>query len=366
MRTSTTTGLPKRLEAIRRRHAPDPRLAVWEIEASDEGAPRVRGWTTAEGAMGEIRAAAAEAGAEADVRLLPDPSLGADVVGLPHRSVAHLRREPRHGSELVSQILLGEEVVCLREDGEWIQVQCGDGYVGWVHRGSLVRRAAPEGPAAVRARLLARRPEPGTWIVTARAPVLRAAPGGQAAIACDLVRGARVRATAEAAGLRVTLPDGLEGWLPADAAVPWERLAERFPQGGAAILEHAVEHLGLPYLWGGTSEKGFDCSGLVQRIYGLHGVPLPRDSDQQSAAGTPVEPGADWSGARDGDLAFFHDEPGGRATHVGVVARGGRLLHASTTRNSVAWDALREGDSDRSEFRARLASRLSGVRRVLP
>jgi SH3-like domain-containing protein len=359
--------LAERIEAIRRAHVADPRLAVWDVRVEEEdGRLRVAGWTTVDRAIGEIRDASAASGATAEVAALPDPALGAEVEGVAHRSLAHLRREPRHASELVSQVILGEEVTCLRAQGEWLQVQAGDGYTGWIHRGSLVRRAPAEGLEAFRARLAARRPPEGSWVVTARAPVAREDPAPGSPVVCDLVRGARVHVVGEERGaLRVTLPDGVEGWIAQDEAVPWERIAERFPPTGRAILEHAAEHLGLPYLWGGTSEKGYDCSGLVQRVYGLHGVDLPRDSDQQSVVGSAVEPGHDWSGVEDGDLAYFCETPGGRSTHVGILARGGRLLHASTTRNGVAWDALQPAAPGWSEFGARLAARLNGIRRVL-
>ena len=147
-------------------------------------------------------------------------------------------------------------------------------------------------------------------------------------------------------------------------AVPAERLPQRFTPSGRGIVEHAAQFLGLPYLWGGTSEKGFDCSGFVQRLFGLHGAWLPRDSDQQSGQGEPVEPASDWSGAADGDLAFFAEPGTGRATHVGILAQGGRLLHASTSRNGVAWDALDPEAEGHDEYAARLASMLTGVRRV--
>jgi len=361
-------ALAAAIEDLRRAHVADSRLAVWDVGIEeDEGRLRVTGWTTIEPAIPALREAAAGAGATAEVAALPDPALGAEVAGVAHRSLAHLRREPRHASELVSQLLLGEEVVCLRAREEWLQVQAGDGYTGWVHRGSLVRSAPARGLAAFRARLAAGRPPEGAWIVTARAPVARERPGGDAPVAADLVRGARVRVVEEALeALRVGLPDGVEGWIPRDAAVPWERLADRFPPTGERVLDHVGEYLGVPYLWGGTSEKGFDCSGLIQRVYALHGVRLPRDSDQQSAVGTLVEPGDDWSGVADGDLAFFCETPGGRSTHVGILARGGRLFHCSTTRNGVAWDALNPSAPGWSDFGARLAARLNGIRRVLP
>jgi len=360
-------ALAAAVEGLRRAHVPDSRLAVWDVAVEeDEGRLRVTGWTTIEPAIPALSAAAADAGAVTEVAALPDPALGAEVAGTAHRSLAHLRREPRHASELVSQLLLGEEAVCLRAREEWLQVQAGDGYTGWVHRGSLVRRAPAEGLAAFHARLADGRPVEGAWIVPARAPVARERPGPDAPVAADLVRGASVRVVEEALeALQIELPDGAQGWIPREAAVPWEKLAERFPPDGRAILDHVGEHLGVPYLWGGTSEKGFDCSGIIQRVYALHGVRLPRDSDQQSAVGTPVDPGEDWSGVADGDLAFFCETPGGRSTHVGILARGGRLLHSSTTRNGVAWDALNSSATGWSDFGARLAARLNGIRRVL-
>lgn len=356
----------ERLEAVGKRHLPDRRLGVWEVavETSADGRARLTGRTTIPAALAELRA---EAGADADVllELLPDATAGSHLRAVAHRSLAHVRSEPRHAAELVTQLVLGEEALVLREAGPWLQVRGADGYVGWVHAGSVVR-TVPEDENAFRARLGSRQPPEGAWVVIARGGVARAAPGSGAPAAADLVQGAIVEAGEERDGaLEVRLPDGTRGWIDAGAAVPAARLAEAFPPTGAAVLAHAAEYLGLPYLWGGTSEKGFDCSGLVQRLYGLHGAPMPRDSDQQAAVGTAIDPGGDWSGVTDGDLAFFAETPGGRATHVGILATGGRLLHASTSRNGVAWDALQPGAPEWSDYGRRLAGWLIGVRRVL-
>lgn len=356
----------ERLEALGARHLPDRRLGVWEVavETTAEGRTRLTGRTSLPAALAALRA---EAGAEADVllELLPDATASNGLHAVAHRSLAHLRSEPRHGAELVTQLVLGEEALVLRAQGPWLQVRGADGYVGWVHAGSVVR-TAPDDVGAFRERLGTRRPPEGAWVVTARSPVARAAPDPRAPAAADLVRGAIVEAGEERDGaLEVRLPDGTRGWIDAGAALPAARLAEAFPPTGRAVLAHAAEYLGLPYLWGGTSEKGFDCSGLVQRLYGLHGVPLPRDSDQQAAVGMAIDPGGDWSGVADGDLAFFAETPGGRATHVGFLTAGGRLLHASTSRNGVAWDALQPRAPEWSDYGRRLAGWLSGVRRVL-
>lgn len=356
------TRLEEGLEAIRARHAPDPRLAAWDVRCGE--GKWIDGWAPSLEALGELRALAAETGAHFAVRPQPDPVLGAAVRGTAHRAVAHLRREPSHAAELVTQVLLGEEILVLRSEGEWLRVQAGDGYVAWVHRHSVIRDAPQDREAFLR-RLRAGEPEPGAWIVTGRAVVARAGPDPLDRPVAELVQGGRVAAEpAEALRLEsieVRLPDGVTGWIPSAAALPADRLEERFTRSGRAILDHAAQFLGSPYLWGGTSERGFDCSGLVQRIYGLHGVRLPRDSDLQSEVGEPVDRGPRWDAVQTGDLAYF-SESGGRATHVGILAEGGRMLHCSTTRHGVAWDELGSGATD---YGRRLAALCVEVRRVL-
>jgi SH3-like domain-containing protein len=357
--------LTRRIDALRAEVVQDPRLAVWDVSVvTEDTASRVTGWITVESALERIGALAREAGFASVVRLLPDPALGAEVAAVAHRSLAHLRREPRHAAELVTQLVLGEEAIVLRAHEEWLQVQTVGGYVGWTHRASVVRRVPAEGVARFRERLAAHGAPPDTWVVTTRSPVARRKPAPDAPVACDLVRGAWVVTAGERDDwLEIELPDGLTGWIPRDHALPRERLPERFPREGASVVAHAAEYIGLPYLWGGTSEKGFDCSGLIQRIYGLHGVALPRDSDQQARVGALV-PRADWNDVEEGDLAFFAETPGGRATHVGILSMGGRMIHASTSRNGVAWDALRPGLAESSDYGARLAERLTAIRRV--
>jgi cell wall-associated NlpC family hydrolase len=85
--------------------------------------------------------------------------------------------------------------------------------------------------------------------------------------------------------------------------------------------------LGIPYLWGGTSSRGFDCSGLIQTIYRLGGLLLPRDSDQQAEFGRRRR-SRRLESLRTGDLLFF-GKPGARISHVGMFLPDGLFLHAS-------------------------------------
>ena len=301
---------------------------------------------------------------EAPARVAPEPA-AAPHRATAHRSLAHVRAEPRHAAELVTQMILGEDALVLSARDPWLHVRLADGYTGWIHQGSVVRSDVDD--LEVFARTLAgpAREDPGAWIVVARGQVLRQGPDRNSPQVADLVQGGRVRVEDFGRGvLGATLPDGTTGWLDRQAALPATRLAERFPPTGEALVEHAADFLGLPYLWGGTSEKGFDCSGLVQRIYGLHGIRLPRDAAPQSRAGEAVDPGPGWRNVRPGDLAFFAEPPGTGVTHVGILAEGGRMIHASTTRNGVAWDILPPAES--TPLGERLADWLSGIRRVLP
>jgi hypothetical protein len=363
----TVPEIETRLVALENRHAPDRRLAVWEVMVKEQGGiPSLIGAVSEADALRDIEALARDVDVRAAVDLLPASALGSATQGIAHRSLAHLRAEPRHAAELASQMILGEEALVLRERGEWLQVQTGDRYVAWVHHRSLVRRT-PEDPDEFRTRLFQRRPPPDRWVVTACGSRAVDEPAPYAAPVADLVQGAIVEVS-ETRGrfVRVVLPDGVAGWVGRSEVAPANLLSERFTHSGRAILDHGAQFLGLPYLWGGSSEKGFDCSGFVQRLSGLHGIWLPRDSDQQAYHGDSVDPGPDWSGVADGDLAFFSERENGRATHVGILAEGGRMLHASTWRHGVAWDALVPTAVGYDENGARLAAMLRGVRRLPP
>ena len=104
---------------------------------------------------------------------------------------------------------------------------------------------------------------------------------------------------------------------------------------GADVLTLAAEHLGLPYLWGGTSPLGLDCSGLVHHVWRRLGVVVPRDADDQEAAAYPVTFGEE----RPGDLYFFA-HPGRAVHHVGIVSAPGRMLHAPETGRGIVEEAL--------------------------
>lgn len=242
------------------------------------------------------------------------------------------RAEPSRRAEMVTQWLCGEALRVLEEGEGWLRVRGPDGYRSWVGTGGLrpVSRdeaAAWSGKATLWS--LGVRLEPGEE-------------AGGTSLPAFLPWGART-APAGDAGLR--LPGG-EVVRPVEGeAVDPEGRRSRFPGRGPAMVETAASWLGTPYLWGGRTREGADCSGFVQAVCGLHGLDLPRDSADQMEAVTTLDPGVFGPGGwrpeelRTGDLLFFGEGPGA-VDHVAFHAGSGRILHAAASNGCVDFDHL--------------------------
>jgi gamma-D-glutamyl-L-lysine dipeptidyl-peptidase len=235
-------------------------------------------------------------------------------------NVAPMRAEPGTRAEQVSQALFGETVRVGDRRGDFGLCETPDGYAGWIWLARL--RAIGRGdryPATGREAIVRRLFAPVTSEPSARADrIALLSVGSRIELAGNCAHGYRA----------IRLPDGALGWVPAPAIGSLS--VTRARNWGTAAARAARLFLGVPYLWGGRSAFGVDCSGLTQLAYGLIGVQLPRDAYLQAA----------WSGAeavvrsevRAGDLVFFggSEDPRGRGiTHVGLALDGARMIHAS-------------------------------------
>lgn len=238
-----------------------------------------------------------------------------------------LRARPEEAAPQVTEVLLGEALEVLWQEGDWARVRTvHDRYLGWAKLGGWTE------------------PQEVDVQVTALRAHAFAGPKVSQPMVAELCFGAKL-----ARGEGEVVEEDHRRWVPV-----------RLPSGEAAYVQEvcfaplytqevttfALRFLDTPYVWGGRSAWGLDCSGLTQLVYAANGVILPRDADQQqqflTATDTPQA----------GDLAFF-------AGHVGLMLDDKRMLHANATHMRVTIETLGEGDYGR-----RLAAGLLGFGRV--
>ncbi|MGD1048525.1 MAG: C40 family peptidase [Candidatus Krumholzibacteriaceae bacterium] len=229
-------------------------------------------------------------------------------------SVADVRREGAHSAELLTQLIMGEVAYPLKTEGDWFLVRLPDGYQGWI-RSWYVRETDAGEIASYGAAARA--------IVEGNVGYVVSGPDEGSLPVSEAVAGTRLIASPPGAGYRaVKLPGGKSGFLRSDLIAD---APEHMEPDRARLVRRAKRFLGIPYLWGGTTPKGFDCSGLVNRVFLMEGVSLPRDSDRQALAGVPL-PREALDGPASGDLLFFGE--GGKVGHVAISLGAGLFIHA--------------------------------------
>ena len=244
--------------------------------------------------------------------------------GVVNRGVTAVRGEPDDSAELVDEAHYGEPVTFLGARDHWTYVQGPDLYFGWIRSSNIATSAQPA----------------DQWVVAIPLAQVRVRPERDAPVFDELAVG-----TSVGFGWKERHGDwwriAPDGWLLVEDTIEGIALPQRFPTP-ADLVTTTESFLDVPYLWGGTSARGIDCSGLTQQVYFLNGVGLDRDADQQALGGRPVDV------ARPGDLFFFGKE---RVTHTAIATGERTFIHAPQSGQRVQRGELTEASSLRATRR---------------
>ncbi len=310
------------IEAKRTEVAPDKRVALWDLSFENDS---LKGETDQLQALdGLVEDLKSQQFSFTDAVLrLPDASLGEKKRALVTISVANIRSQPKHSAELATQALMGTPLNVLKENGGWYLVQTPDGYLSWVDRAGIHLITEQE------MQLWYQEPKVVFTSLTGHVWDSKA----QKEMVSDLVAG-NILTVIEEAGdqLKVSIPDGRQGWIPSDDVQDWESWIASRSTAPEKLISTAKQMMGTPYLWGGTSIKGVDCSGFTKTIYYLNGQIIPRDASQQIHEGELVDSDQDWEKLQVGDLLFFGEkateEKKERVVHVGMWIGNGEFIHS--------------------------------------
>lgn len=236
-----------------------------------------------------------------------EPELSVLYAATVRSPVAPMHGEPGIASPMISQQVAGHRVEVLDEERDWVRARGEDGYEGWMHVGFLTRIQRGSVPQH-----------------------------HETLISLGCI-------TRTAAGDQRSMPLRAILWsdetLVSGETIEPSRRAECFPREPEAITQSAQRFfVGTSYLWGGVTPWGADCSGLVQSVFALHGLQLPRDAWQQAELGTDA--GRDVGELHAGDLLFFSDRADKRVTHVGIALGDRRMVHLALGRGGYAIERL--------------------------
>jgi cell wall-associated NlpC family hydrolase len=319
-------SLSQVVDAVRKQYAPDKRVAIFNVEADSAG--QLTGFTN----LTEAKLALLNQLKTADIpvvdqiQLLPATALGEKTYAIVNVSVANLRSNARNAAELSTQALLGMPIKVWDKDRGWYQVQTPDQYIAWTDSGALQ---------------LMTKTDFEQWQSAEKVIYIRpfgfvfSNPDKRSQTVSDIVAGnTLVLVSEQRQYFQVRYPDGRTGFIPKREAQRFDRWQAAAKPTEDALVSTAKSLMGIPYLWGGTSVKGMDCSGFTKTVYMLNGQLLPRDASQQVNVGELINtPEKNFAQLKPGDLLFFGEpataDKSERVVHVGMWIGNNEFIHAS-------------------------------------
>jgi hypothetical protein len=286
------------------------------------------------------------------ILVLPGNDVGDFKYGVVTLSVINMRLTPGHSSELVSQAIMGTPVKILKNEDYWLLIQTPDNYIAWSEKGSFQLMTEPEFGEWKNADKVICIENSG-WIYENIE---------EKGVIGDFVAGSVMKSKGQKGGFEnVILPDGRSGFIRVKMITEFGKWVNNSKPESQEIIRVASSFTGIPYLWGGSSSKGVDCSGFTQSVYFMNGIILSRDASLQALHGQPVDISNGWDNLQTGDLMFFgsirNSKP--RVTHVAIYKGDSEFIHSA---GRVMVNSL---DSTRSNYSSYRKNSFLSARRIL-
>lgn len=258
-------------------------------------------------------------------------------IGIVQVSVGNVRSEPAQSAEMSTQVLMGTPVKLLEkaEGKNWYWVQMPDEYRGWIEGGAIARMDSVE--------FKQYKNQGPELIFTHFQGNIYSHASEKSEIVSELVWLDRLIGLKKNYGFwEVILPTGEKGFVrEQDVQIYRDWLFSNAEPTKNRILQAAHGLLGIPYLWGGTSVKGMDCSGFTKTVFQANGWVLPRDASQQAKEGILIDSTRNWANLAVGDLLFFGEKRSDgsyKVVHVGLWEGNQAYLHASERTRRASMD----------------------------
>lgn len=306
------------LKSIQKELAPDKRTAIFEVEAQQAGDKWVVKGKVDNNMLKQMALQKLESNKVSYIDSINVLEYTQEKPwALVKLSIASLRTAGKHAAEMATQAIMGTPVKILEYADEWVRVQTPDKYISYIPGNSLHKITQIEFDAWRKAK---------RYIVDVYQTQLVEEPNSEMTVS-DLVLGNILEYKGESGDMiQLSTPDGRTGYVKKSEVKELSSWAEQTfnPQ---LISKVAHRMMGSGYLWGGTSTKITDCSGLVKVSYFANGIILQRDASQQALTGEII-PAENWKDAQLGDLLFFGSKSG-RVTHVAIYLKDGEYIHCS-------------------------------------